>query len=252
MRRNVHIPGRTLLLVSPRLLVVEDEEAITDAVRFALTKQGFGVDVAPDGEAALAADPDAYDLIILDLMLPGIDGLEVCRRYREQSVVPILMLTARTEELDRVLGLEVGADDYVPKPFSMAELIGRVRAILRRREMDLHTSSTSLQVGHVRMDLRDQTVTVDSSPVDLTQSEFRLLSLLAARPDQAVSRRDLVRHLWRNNYVGERRTCDVHVKNLRRKIERDPGKPRRIVTVRGVGYMLRSTDSDERAESARD
>ena len=232
-------------MVSPRLLVIEDEDAIADAVRFALSKHGFAVDVASDGEAALETDPNAYDLVILDLMLPGIDGVEVCRRYRARSAVPILMLTARTEELSRVLGLEAGADDYVSKPFSMPELIARVRALLRRRELDARTTSTSLEVGHVRIDLGDQTVTVGTKPVELTQSEFRLLSLLATRPDQAVSRRDLVRHLWHNNYVGERRTCDVHVKNLRRKIERDPARPRRIVTVRGVGYMLRSTNGDE-------
>ena len=230
--------------MSTRLLVVEDEDAIADAVCFALAKHGYEVEVVSDGEEALDAEPDDYDLVILDLMLPGVDGLEVCRRFREQSVVPILMLTARSEELSRVLGLEVGADDYVAKPFSMPELIGRVRALLRRREMDARTSSTSLQVGQVRVDLGDQTVTVGAEPVELTQSEFRLLSLLASRADQAVSRRELVRHLWRNNYVGERRTCDVHVKNLRRKIERDPGRPRRLVTVRGVGYMLRSTDGE--------
>ena len=163
--RRKFTPARVSFeVVSPRLLVVEDEDAIADAVRFALSKHGFAVDVASDGEAALETDPNAYDLVILDLMLPGIDGVEVCRRYRARSAVPILMLTARTEELSRVLGLEAGADDYVSKPFSMPELIARVRALLRRRELDARTTSTSLEVGHVRIDLGDQTVTWPRSP----------------------------------------------------------------------------------------
>jgi two-component system response regulator RegX3 len=179
-------------------------------------------------------------MIILDLMLPGLSGLEVCRRVRERSSVPVLMLTARTAEADVVMGLEVGADDYVRKPFSMPELMGRVRAMLRRRRLDRESGTARAVVGDLQLDLVEQTVTVGGRAVELTPSEFRLLSLLAREPERAFTRQDIVRYLWRGPSSGNGRTCDAHVKNIRRKIERNPSLPERLVTVRGVGYMLRA------------
>jgi two-component system response regulator RegX3 len=226
--------------VPPRILIAEDDAAIAESVAYALRAQGFSVDMVGDGEAAANADVDAYDVLILDLMLPKLSGVEVCRRVRERSIVPIVMLTARTAEVDRVLGLEAGADDYVAKPFSMAELVSRVRAILRRRSLDRQAGGMTREVGGVRLDLAQQALVVDGRPVDVTSSEFRLVELLGREPERAYTRDEIVEHLWRSPYVGGARTCDVHVKNLRRKIERDPARPERLVTVRGVGYMLRA------------
>jgi two-component system response regulator RegX3 len=222
-----------------RILVVDDEPAIAEAVSYALRGEGFAVDAVAEGEAALeAALSDGYDLLILDLMLPKLSGVEVCRRVRSGSDVPILILTARDAEGDRVLGLEAGADDYVTKPFSMAELLSRVRAILRRRDLDLARGETALAVGGIRLDLARHTVQVDGRPVHLTQSEFRLLALLASAPRRVFTRREIMRHLWQSAYTGDERACDTHVTNLRRKLERDPSRPERIVSVRGVGYRL--------------
>ncbi len=223
-----------------RILLAEDDGAIADAVSYALGSEGFDVDVVVDGDEAASSAFDDYDVVILDVMLPKLSGLEVCRRIRARSVVPVMMLTARTAEIDRVVGLEAGADDYVSKPFSMAELISRVRAILRRRSLDRDVNGSVREVGPLRLDLLGQTLVVDGRVVDVTPSEFRILALLARQPDRAVSRREIVEHLWRSQHVGDERTCDVHVKNLRRKIERDPARPERLVTVRGVGYMLRT------------
>jgi len=223
-----------------RILLVEDEDGIADAVSYTLGVEGYEVDRVGDGDAALEAPVDNYDVIVLDIMLPKLSGIEVCRRIREHSVVPILMLTARTGEVDRVLGLEAGADDYVVKPFSMPELVSRVRAILRRRHLDSVAAATTREVGELRLDLLQQTLTLEGRQVDVTPAEFRLLALLAREPERAFSRREIVEHLWRSTYVGNKRTTDVHVKNLRRKIERDPARPERLVTVRGVGYMLRA------------
>jgi two-component system response regulator RegX3 len=223
-----------------RILVVEDEAAIADAIRFGLANEGYRVDVIHDGQAALDAAHDAYDLVMLDLNLPRVPGHEVCRRIRETSIVPIIMLTARTGEGDRVLGLELGADDYVGKPFSMPELVGRVRANLRRRDLDRGEAGARRRVGDLRLDLVERTVTVGERTVELTPSEFRLLALLAERPGRAVSRREILTHIWRSEYIADERLCDTHVKNVRRKIEDDPALPARLVTVRGVGYMLRS------------
>jgi len=223
-----------------RILLVEDEDGIADAVSYTLGAEGFEVERLVDGEAAVEAPVDDYDIVVLDIMLPKLSGIEVCRRIREHSVVPILMLTARTGEVDRVLGLEAGADDYVVKPFSMPELVSRVRAILRRRHLDRLAAATTREVGGLRLDLLKQTVTLDGRSVEVTPSEFRLLALLAREPERAFTRREIVEHLWRSAYVGNRRTTDVHVKNLRRKIELDPARPDRLVTVRGVGYMLRA------------
>jgi two-component system, OmpR family, response regulator RegX3 len=223
-----------------RVLVVDDEPAITDAVAYALATEGFEVDVSEDGEEALqTARAGAYDVILLDAMLPHLSGFEVCRRLRAESDVPILMLTARDGEVDRVLGLEIGADDYVTKPFSMPELLGRIRAILRRRELDAQSGRPSeYRVGAIRVDLVRHLVTVDGAQVRLTPSEYKILTLLAAEPGRVFSRREILQHLWDSSYVGDERACDVHLSNLRRKLERDPAAPERVVTVRGAGYAL--------------
>jgi two-component system response regulator RegX3 len=221
-----------------RILVAEDEAAILDAVTYTLQGEGFEVQGVQDGEAALAEALDGnYDLLVLDLMLPKLSGTEVCRRVRADSALPIIMLTARSAEADRVLGLEIGADDYVPKPFSMPELVGRVRALLRRRELD-RGGATLRRVGGLELDPYRYRVVVDGEERDLTPSEFKLLALLASQPERAFTRREIMQHLWDSAYVGDQRACDLHISNLRRKIERDAAHPERILTVRGVGYLL--------------
>jgi two-component system, OmpR family, response regulator RegX3 len=226
--------------VSPRVLVVDDEPAITDAVSYALESEGFEVDVRADGNAAYeAARAGGHDVVVLDALLPGLSGFEVCRRLRAESEVPIVMLTARDTEVDRVLGLEIGADDYVTKPFSMAELLGRIRAILRRRALDRERpGATEYRAGALRVDLVRHLVLLDGERVQLTPSEFKLLSLLASQPGRVFSRRQIMQHLWDSDYVGDERACDIHFSNLRRKLERDPTNPERLVTVRGAGYKL--------------
>jgi two-component system response regulator RegX3 len=222
-----------------RVLVVEDEPAILDAVAYALRGEGFDVETAEDGERALeAARGSEYDLMILDLMLPKLSGTEVLRAVRRESVLPVIVLTAKGGEADRVLGLEIGADDYVIKPFSMSELVSRVRAILRRRELDRGSVHGVAKIGGLELDPYTHRVIVDGKPSELTRSEFKLLALLASRPERVFSRRELMEHLWESDYVGDQRACDIHVSNLRRKVERDAARPERIVTVRGVGYKL--------------
>jgi two-component system, OmpR family, response regulator RegX3 len=222
-----------------RVLVVDDEPAIRDAVEYALRNEGFEVDAVADGEAALdAALRNEHDVMVLDLMLPGMSGSEVCRRVRAESALPIVMLTARGGELDRVLGLEIGADDYVAKPFSMAELIGRIRAILRRRELDRSGRGDTLRVGSLELDSRRHEARIEGEPKRLTPSEFKLLLLLAEEPERVFSRREIMQHLWDSDYVGDQRACDIHISNLRQKLERDAANPERIVTVRGIGYKL--------------
>jgi two-component system response regulator RegX3 len=226
--------------VSERILVVDDEPAIADAVAYALGGEGYEVVSRADGEDALAtALAGQFDLVILDLMLPRLSGREVCRRLREESDVPILMLTAKDAEVDRVLGLEVGADDYVTKPFSLAELISRVRAILRRRELDRAGRGYAFKrIGSLTLDLGRHKVALNGGEVQLTPSEFRLLALLAEEPERVYSRREIMQHLWESTYVGDERACDIHISNLRRKLKEEPDQPERIVTVRGVGYKL--------------
>jgi two-component system response regulator RegX3 len=222
-----------------RILIAEDEPAILDALAYTLRGEGYEVETAEDGESALErARTRDYDLMILDLMLPRLSGTEVLRRIREESPLPVIVLTAKSTETDRVLGLEIGADDYVTKPFSMAEVVSRVRALLRRRELDLSGPSKRLRVGSLELDVYTHRVLVDGQPRELTRSEFRLLALLASQPERVFSRRELMEHLWDSTYVGDQRACDIHVSNLRRKLERDPALPERIVTVRGVGYKL--------------
>jgi DNA-binding response OmpR family regulator len=224
-----------------RILVVDDEPAIVDSLAYALRRDGYEVEAAGDGESALeAARAQSFDLVVLDVMLPGMAGTDVCRALRAESAVPIILLTARGDEVDRVVGLELGADDYVTKPFSMAELLSRVRAILRRRALDRTESPVrTVRIGGIEIDPISHEVHVDDLQVQLTPSEFRLLSILAQEPERALSRADILRRLWQTEYVGDERACDSHIVNLRRKIERDPAKPERIVTVRGIGYKLR-------------
>jgi two-component system, OmpR family, response regulator RegX3 len=227
--------------LSARILVVDDDPGILDVVRFSLASEGFDVEAAVDGESGLElAREGGYELLVLDVMLPDLPGTEVCRQLRaEGSAVPILLLTARDAEVDRVVGLELGADDYVAKPFSRAELVSRVRAILRRRELDRAEASAPLRdVGGLRLDFARHEVRLDGEPVQLTPSEFKLLALLAERPGEVFSRAEIMRHLWGSEHVGDEHPADVHVSNIRRKIERDPGRPKRLLTVRGAGYKL--------------
>jgi len=226
--------------MSPRVLVVDDEPALLQGLTYALTREHFDVTTATDGEAALeAARSQDFDVIILDLMLPKLSGVEVCRQLRAESAVPIIMLTAKDSEVDKVVGLEVGADDYVTKPFSALELLGRVRAILRRRELDRTDGSASvLTIGGLRVDFARHELVVDGEPVSLTPSEFKVLYVLAQTPEEVVSKRSILEHLWESTFVGDQHACDVHISNLRRKVERDPSQPERIVTVRGFGYKL--------------
>jgi two-component system, OmpR family, response regulator RegX3 len=224
-----------------RILVAEDEAAIADALSYALRGEGFDVEAVGDGAEALArARERPYDLLVLDLMLPGVPGLEVCRQLRDESAIPILMLTAKDTEVDQVLGLEVGADDYVTKPFSMAEVLARVRALLRRRELDSGGFGAQLAVGDLVVDLVRHQATVDDQVVPLTAFELKLLALLASEPERVFSRRDIMRHLWESDHVGDERSADLHVSNIRHKIERDPANPERLVTVRGSGYKLQA------------
>ena len=223
-----------------RVLLVDDDPGVLDVVAFMLRREGFDVAEERDGTAALdKARTDAFDIVILDIMLPGMSGSDVCRALRAESDVPILMLTARDAEIDRVLGLELGADDYVTKPFSTAELLSRVRAILRRRELDRATGGATVRkLGGLQIDLGRHEVSVDGDRVHLTLSEFKVLSLLAEQPERIVSRRELMQHLWASEHVGDEHACEVHISNLRRKIEKDPTQPERLVTVRGMGYKL--------------
>jgi len=224
--------------VSKRILVVDDEPGIVDLVSYGLRREGYDVDAVTDGEGALARARDAaYDLIVLDVMLPGVSGMDVCRTLRSESDVPILILTARDAEVDTVVGLEIGADDYVTKPFSMAELVSRVRAILRRRTLDRSAAAGGVvrEVGGIRVDLARHEVLVDGEPVALTPSEYRLLTLLMNEPHRVFTRRQIMQHLWDSAWVADERTCDAHVSNLRRKL--GPAGDR-IATVRGVGYKL--------------
>jgi DNA-binding response OmpR family regulator len=221
------------------VLLADDEPAILDSVKYALETEGMVVDAVRDGRTALeAAERNSYDVVILDVMMPELSGTDVLRRVRAQSAVPILMLTAKDAEVDRVVGLELGADDYVTKPFSMVELVSRVRALLRRRELDRAAGDAVIRVGDLVLDGRTREVTVAGRPVPLTGSEYTLLSLLASDPGRVFSREELVSHLWRSEHVGDTRAADTHVVNLRRKLEGDPRRPERIVTVRGAGYRL--------------
>jgi DNA-binding response OmpR family regulator len=227
---------------SSTILLVDDEDAIQQLLTYPLQRDGYRVVQARDGEEALTRFADEeVDLVVLDIMLPRIDGLEVCRRLRSSSTVPIIMLTARDDELDKVLGLELGADDYITKPFSIREFRSRVRALLRRAATPHHASRREdvIDRGELRIDLPRRTVEVRSQPVQLTFVEFELLALLAANPGVVLSRRQLLERIRGSADYREPRTIDVHVRHLREKIERAPHDPELILTVRGVGYRFR-------------
>ena len=222
-----------------RILVVEDEESFSDPLSYLLRKEGYEVSVAADGTTALADfDRSAADLVLLDLMLPGLPGTEVCRQLRARSNVPVIMLTAKDSEIDKVVGLELGADDYVTKPYSSRELLARVRAVLRRRSEPDELLPASLHAGPVRMDVDRHVVTVDGEPVSLPLKEFELLELLLRNAGRVLTRMQLIDRVWGSDYVGDTKTLDVHVKRLRAKIESDPGNPQLLTTVRGLGYKL--------------
>ena len=231
-----------LNVANGKILIADDEPSVRDSVGYALDQEGFEVTGAVDGtdaEEKLKGDFD-YDLLILDIMMPGKSGLDICREVRSRSAVPIIILTAKDAEVDKVVGLEVGADDYVTKPFSVRELLGRVRAQLRRRELDrpAEGGESRIRSGPVSIDLARHVVTIDDRPVSLTRSEFQLLRLLAARPGEVFSRAQIMEELWQTEFEGDERACDVHISNLRHKVEEDPQRPKLILTVRGIGYKF--------------
>ncbi len=229
----------------PRILVVDDEPQIVDLLRSYLRRDGFDVDDAGDGEAALAACAHLRpDLVILDLMLPKVDGREVCRRIRETSHTPIIMLTARDEETDKLLGLELGADDYITKPFSPREVVARVRAVLRRGSRE---TVEMVRAGDLVIDLRAHEVSLEGRRVELTPTEFRLLEILASHPNQVFTRMQLIDRVQGHAFEGYERTVDAHIKNLRGKVELDPKNPRYILTVYGVGYKFQTAAEDHHA-----
>jgi two-component system response regulator RegX3 len=222
-----------------RILVVEDEPAIADSVRYGLSREGFECTVLADGARVVDFVRSwRPDLVLLDLMLPGIPGMDVCREIRRFASVPIVMLTAKDTEADKVLGLELGADDYVTKPFSMPELIARIRAVLRRGSAAQDEAPTSLVWGSIEMDTERHEVRVRGAVIDLPPKEFSLLEALMRRAGKLVTRDSLIAEVWGEDYVGDTRTLDVHVKRLRSKIEDDPRRPRHLVTVRGLGYRF--------------
>jgi two-component system response regulator RegX3 len=222
------------------VLVVEDEESFSDAISFVLRKEGFEVAVAETGTNALAEfDRNGADIVLLDLMLPQMSGTEVCRQLRVRSNVPIIMVTARDSEIDKVVGLELGADDYVTKPYSPRELVARIRAVLRRHESAaVEADGAVLAAGPVRMDVERHVVTVSGAPVAFPLKEFELLELLLRNAGRVLTRGQLIDRVWGADYVGDTKTLDVHVKRLRAKIEPEPASPRYIVTVRGLGYKF--------------
>jgi len=247
----------------PLILVVDDEQSLVDAITYSLRREGWSVVTASDGPAAIEMNRTLHpDLIVLDVMLPGLDGLQVCRAVRMESNVPVLFLSARGEDVDRIIGLEIGGDDYLTKPFVMRELVARVRANLRRSAAirvrnrlsdhqdpgtqdssyshnELPPATQKITVGHVHVDLAGRMVTVDGESIALKPKEFELLSYLSSRPNVAVSRETLLRDVWKYSYSVDTRTVDVHVRGLRQKLERDPARPALIETVRGHGYRLK-------------
>jgi two-component system response regulator RegX3 len=231
-----------MTMSSGRILIADDEPSVRDSVGYALVQEGFEVTGAADGDEAaeLLDDGIPYDLLILDIMMPGPSGLDICRDVRSRSAVPIIVLTAKDAEVDKVVGLEVGADDYVTKPFSVRELLGRVRAQLRRRELDRGPLNQAVRIesGPVAIDLVRHVAMIRDIPVSLTRSEFQLLRLLVGRPGEVFPRRQIMEELWQTEFDGDERACDVHISNLRQKVESDPQNPELVLTVRGVGYKF--------------
>ncbi|MFZ1285962.1 MAG: response regulator transcription factor [Candidatus Phosphoribacter sp.] len=224
-----------------RILIVEDEESFSDPLSYLLEKEGYETAVAATGPDGLAEfDANGADLVLLDLMLPGLSGVEVCRALRSRSSVPIIMLTAKDSEIDKVVGLEMGADDYVTKPYSSRELLARVRAVLRRLTDPDDPLPSTIEAGPVRMDVERHVVTVDGRPTAMPLKEFELLELLLRNSGRVLTRGQLIDRVWGSDYVGDTKTLDVHVKRLRAKVEPNPGNPRFILTVRGLGYKFES------------
>lgn len=222
-----------------RIMVVEDEESFSEALSFMLRREGYEVEVAGDGNMAMDVfERHGADLILLDLMLPGLSGLEVCRQIRVKSQVPIIMLTAKDGEIDKVVGLEIGADDYVTKPFSSRELLARVRSVLRRNGEPEELIALTVEAGPVRMDVDRHVVTVRGETVAMPLKEFDLLELLVRNAGRVLTRAQLIDRVWGADYVGDTKTLDVHVKRLRAKVEVDPANPLHLVTVRGLGYKF--------------
>ena len=221
-----------------RVLLIEDEDAYRETLGYLLRKEGFDVVEAADGTSGLAEfDRGGADIVLLDLMMPGLPGTEVCRRLRAHSSVPVIMVTARDSEIDKVVGLELGADDYVTKPFSHRELVARIRAVLRRGQ-DQALLPEVVEVSGVRLDVERHQVQVDGQEVRLALREFELLELLLRNAGRVMTRGQLIDRIWGANYVGDTKTLDVHVKRLRAKIEENPAEPRRLITVRGLGYKF--------------
>ncbi|MFC4001737.1 response regulator [Prauserella oleivorans] len=226
-----------------RVLIVEDEESFADPLAFLLRKEGFTAALATTGQQALEEfDRNGADIVLLDLMLPGMSGTDVCKQLRARSTVPVIMVTARDSEIDKVVGLELGADDYITKPYSARELIARIRAVLRRggetNGTEPEAAPPVLAAGPVRMDVERHVVTVDGTEVPLPLKEFDLLEYLLRNVGRVLTRGQLIDRVWGADYVGDTKTLDVHVKRLRSKIEPDPGSPRHLVTVRGLGYKF--------------
>jgi two-component system response regulator RegX3 len=222
-----------------RILIVEDEPSLSEPLAFLLRREGYDIEVTEDGRSALAAfDRAGADLVLLDLMLPGLSGTEVCRELRAQSSVPIIMLTAKDSEVDIVVGLELGADDYVTKPYSSRELLARIRAVLRRRVEPDDADEAIIAGGRVRMDVDRHTVEVDGQPVAMPLKEFELLELLMRNAGRVLTRGQLIDRVWGSDYFGDTKTLDVHIKRIRSKIEVTPSEPVQLVTVRGLGYRF--------------
>ena len=229
-----------------RILLVDDEESYRDPLSYQLTKDGYEVATAATGpEALVEFDRGGADLVLLDLMLPGLSGTEVCRALRARSDVPVIMLTAKDSEIDKVVGLEIGADDYVTKPYSYRELVARVRAVLRRRQGvgEVQADDGTLEVGRVRMDIDRHTVEIDGGRVPMPLKEFELLELLMRNSGRVLTRAQLIDRIWGSDYVGDTKTLDVHVKRVRAKIEQDPANPLLLLTIRGLGYKLVDDDA---------
>ena len=223
-----------------RVLVVEDEESYSDALGYLLRKEGFDVAIAATGPDALTEfDRNGADIVLLDLMLPGLPGTEVCRQIRQASSVPIIMVSAKGDEVDKVVGLELGADDYITKPYSPRELVARIRAVLRRGQ-ETELAPATLESGRVRMDVDRHIVTVEGDEVRLPLKEFELLEMFLRNTGRVLTRGQLIDRIWGADYVGDTKTLDVHVKRLRAKVEPDPANPRFLVTVRGLGYKYES------------
>ena len=222
-----------------RILIVEDEKSLSEPLAYLLGKEGYETTIVADGLAAVAEfDRNGTDLMLLDLMLPGMQGTEVCREIRTRSSVPIIMLTAKDSEVDIVVGLELGADDYVTKPYSTRELLARIRAVLRRRVETEDDDEAILEAGSVRMDVERHTVSVDGTPVAMPLKEFELLELLLRNAGRVLTRGQLIDRVWGVDYFGDTKTLDVHIKRIRSKIEKSPSEPVMLVTVRGLGYRF--------------